>query len=57
MIQGLYNAHYMLLVAGLIACGSDGVDISPTIAALDQGPLQTVDRTASSRMPQSPCEK
>ena len=56
MIQGLYSAHYMLLVAGLIACGSDGLDTGPTIADLDEGPLQTVDRTASSRLPQSPYE-
>ena len=26
----------MLLVAGLIACGSDGVDIGPTIADLEE---------------------
>ena len=29
----------MLLVAGLIACGSDGIDIGPTIADLGEPPL------------------
>lgn len=35
----------MLLVAGLIACGSDGVDIGPTIADLQEQPplLETAD--------------
>ena len=35
----------MLLVAGLIACGSDGVDIGPTIAYLGEQPplLETTD--------------
>jgi hypothetical protein len=35
----------MLLVAGLIACGSDSVDIGPTIADLEEQPplLATAD--------------
>lgn len=46
MIQGLLQRTLiMLLVAGLIACGSDGVDIGPTIADLGEQPplLETTD--------------
>ena len=46
MIQGLLQRILiMLLVAALIACGSDGVDIGPTIADLGEQPplLETAD--------------
>jgi TolA-binding protein len=46
MIRGfLQRSLIMLLVAALIACGSDGVDIGPTIADLGEQPplLETAD--------------